>query len=254
MKVFSKLLLWALLSINGMSFVLATVDIADESRGVKMIKDQVSAEDVSKSVKKTLTNFLGKRFSKVELEVLTKAIRIPPKTSFDSLVIRNLEKMKFNKRVSVWVELVNRGKKVAQIPVWIKLEVFDFVLVANKDVRAKQRLQKNMYERELRRVTGITEQVISKLPEGKKFWSKKSIKAGEVLSNKSIALEPLVKRSQQIQVDYFKNGISISMQGKALKSGNVGDEIRVKLELSAKPVKATIQGDGKAQIITESNG
>lgn len=213
----------------------------------------LSVEELSDKVKKKLAEFLKGKFAKVDLEVLTKAIRIPNKVEFDSVSIRIPNKMKINKRVSVWVALMSNGKQVTQIPVWIKLQVFDYVLVANDKIQSKQRIESQMYTKELRNITGISEQVISELSHEKKFWSQSRIKAGEILSNKSIVLEPLVKRSQQIKVEYVKNGISISMQGKALKSGNIGDEIRVKLEQSTRPVKAIVQGQAKAKIKTESS-
>jgi flagella basal body P-ring formation protein FlgA len=75
-----------------------------------------------------------------------------------------------------------------------------------------------------------------------------SIQSGRVLDSSMLELPTFVQRGETVQVSVPIGGIAITLQGIALDSGVLGDEIRVRNPDSGKIINAIVTGPSCAEI------
>jgi len=201
------------------------------------------------NVKHMLRQSLSSQYHDVEIELATRKHFLKQELTFDEIKIKNLKKLRVNKRISVWVELVKNDKTIQEIPLWFKVKAFQYVWVALDDIQRNTTLASSLFELQLKDIATKGSFYYKKWPNGKAFWNIIKIKKGQVLTKNQIAPEPLVKRYQAINVEYRSNNIMIQIKGKALSNGFIGDRILIDIEESKKPISAVIIAKNKVKVV-----
>ena len=79
--------------------------------------------------------------------------------------------------------------------------------------------------------------------------ARRSIRAGEVLTDSAVLVPLVVKSGDEVRVSLSTGVIQLTSVGRASGSGHVGDLIRVLMPTSRKGLKARITGPGSVEIV-----
>ena len=78
--------------------------------------------------------------------------------------------------------------------------------------------------------------------------ARRPLKAGAVVAARDIGAAVLIKPGDMVIVTYDNDGVSLSLEGKALSSGGVGDTLQVQNTVSKKSFQAIVTGPGAAVV------
>ena len=78
--------------------------------------------------------------------------------------------------------------------------------------------------------------------------AKRALRAGAAVAGRDIAVQEVVKAGEVITLTYDADGISLSLQAKAVSGGGVGETINVQNTSSKKIVQAVVVGPGQAAV------
>jgi flagella basal body P-ring formation protein FlgA len=79
--------------------------------------------------------------------------------------------------------------------------------------------------------------------------ARRDIRAGELLTEASVIVPPLVKSGDEVRVSVSTGAVEVTGIGRASGSGGVGDLIRVLMPSSRKGLTARITGPGSVEIV-----
>jgi flagellar basal body P-ring formation protein FlgA len=77
---------------------------------------------------------------------------------------------------------------------------------------------------------------------------KRRLYDGRVLTDHDIGAPAVVKASAQVDVIWKEGGLSLTLAGRALEDGAMGDEIRVFNPMSSRTIRGTVVGDGVVEV------
>ena len=78
--------------------------------------------------------------------------------------------------------------------------------------------------------------------------ARRPLRAGAPVQARDLSAPLMVKRDEMISVAFETGGISLTLQGKALKDAAVGDSVQVLNPQSKKVIEAVVSGPGKAVV------
>lgn len=78
--------------------------------------------------------------------------------------------------------------------------------------------------------------------------AKRPLRAGAAVAGRDIAVQEVVKAGEVITLTYDADGVSLSLQAKAVSGGGVGETISVQNTSSKKIVQAVVVGPGQAAV------
>lgn len=78
--------------------------------------------------------------------------------------------------------------------------------------------------------------------------ARRALRAGAPVAGRDVAAPMVVKANEIVTITYENEGISLSLQAKALSGGGVGETINVQNVTSKKTVQAVVTGPGQAAV------
>jgi flagella basal body P-ring formation protein FlgA len=78
--------------------------------------------------------------------------------------------------------------------------------------------------------------------------ARRPLRAGAAVQARDLSAPMVVKRDEVVSVAFESGGISLTLQGKALKDAAVGDSVQVLNTQSKKVIEAVVAGPGKAVV------
>jgi flagella basal body P-ring formation protein FlgA len=78
--------------------------------------------------------------------------------------------------------------------------------------------------------------------------ARRPLRAGAAVSARDIGAPVVVRRDETISVSFMAGGVSLTLHGKAMKDGAVGDSVQVLNPQSKKVIDAVVSGPGKALV------
>lgn len=214
---------------------------------VELLAKAVKTTTIIAQVEKSLREYLSGQFELVELKAVSQNNhKIKQATRFE---IKNLANIKVKKRVAVWVTLFNQTKTIGEIPFWFQVKVHNKVLVAEEAINKHQTLSSEQFSLQLVDVTEGPENYLTVLQPLDKLWATRRISQGTAIVKKLVAKEPLIKRNQEVVIEYQVKNISIEARGKAINSGFLGDSIMILMDAAKSPVKAKIIAENKVKVV-----
>jgi flagella basal body P-ring formation protein FlgA len=82
--------------------------------------------------------------------------------------------------------------------------------------------------------------------------ARRTLRAGAAVAGRDVAAPEVVKANEMVTLSFDSGGISLSLQGKAMSGGAVGDTINVQNVTSKKTVQAVVAGPGLAAVGPEA--
>ena len=84
--------------------------------------------------------------------------------------------------------------------------------------------------------------------------AKRPLRAGATVAARDVGAAQVVKPGEIITVLYEAEGVSLSLQGKALAAGGVGESIAVLNTSSKRSIQAVVTGPGQAVVGPAADG
>ncbi|MDB5466059.1 MAG: flaD [Phenylobacterium sp.] len=84
--------------------------------------------------------------------------------------------------------------------------------------------------------------------------AKRPLRAGAAVSARDVAAAQVIKAGETITVTFEAEGISLSLQGKALGAAGVGETLNVQNTASKRIIQAVVTGPGQAVVGPAANG
>jgi flagella basal body P-ring formation protein FlgA len=78
--------------------------------------------------------------------------------------------------------------------------------------------------------------------------AKRPLRAGAIVASRDVGSAVVVKMGDVVVVSYETQGISLTLEGKAMGSAGVGETLQVQNPLSKKVIQATVTGPGTAVV------
>ena len=122
------------------------------------------------------------------------------------------------------------------------------VLIATTTINRSVRLDKSMFERQLRRGR-LPSDLIFGSDELNHLQANRIIAAGDILRRSMVSLAAAVKKGDLIEIRIEKGALSVSATVRALTDGSVGDVIEVVNAESGRPLRAKIIDIGSLELI-----
>jgi flagella basal body P-ring formation protein FlgA len=96
----------------------------------------------------------------------------------------------------------------------------------------------------------VTSTTLTTLAQAQGFAAKHALRAGQVIRRSDVAKPELVGRNESVTIVYRVPGILLTISGKALDPGALGDSISVLNGQSKRTLQATVIGPGRVSVGT----
>ena len=140
------------------------------------------------------------------------------------------------------------GPKPWTLYVQGKVEVFEQVLVAARQLSRGRLIQSGDLKRVERAVSGLTSGYFTDAERLVGMKVKRPIRSGTPVAGHMVEQRKLVRRGERVMIRAESAGVRVSMAGKALTDGAKGDVIEVKNLSSKRTVEAVVASPGQVRV------
>lgn len=152
----------------------------------------------------------------------------------------NSNKKELKSRVAINVTFYNRHKKLREKTLWFNAQFYQPVLVFSSDINKYETEFENKVVIENRDVLRFKNKPLTHLDKLINKRTIKHVRQGKVLFSEDLEVIPTVEHNQKVTLVYEKKGLSLLMQGIAMKNGHIGDTVKVLVKEANKPVEAIV--------------
>ena len=142
--------------------------------------------------------------------------------------------------VAVRVDAMVDGESAEGTVVCFGVTIFDEVVVADRDIERHCVIEKNHVRLEKREITGMAKRVLFSLDGVLGKRARRSIHQGEWLLRELVEPPPDIERGTPLRVLASRGSVAISMPGRALEDGRIGEEIKVMVETTRKRLRGRL--------------
>lgn|GEM_PF-1614604 len=146
----------------------------------------------------------------------------------------------FRGNVVIVVEAVVEGKQVKKYPVSVKIRTYGEVVVALENIDMNTPLWVSNFKKERRETTNLRETPVFELSDVKAKQAVRNISQNSILMRNQMEALPAIRQGDLITIALKTAGFYITAQGRARKSGGVGETIPVVNLVSLKEIDAVI--------------
>lgn len=135
-----------------------------------------------------------------------------------------------------------------EVTQWFRVRAYRQAWVYGRNAKAGRPVSETELRRERVELLGAHLQPADLQLEPQGLWLAQDVRAGMPVLVRHLQAEPLVKRDELVRVVVQGQGLQVSVQGKAMRSGMLGDEVPVMLERGASSVPAVVAGKGEVHV------
>ncbi len=136
------------------------------------------------------------------------------------------------------------GRVEKSILMHVEVESYDDVLVAARDIPRGHPVSPNDVELKRLPLSGVNVSALHTADQAVGLIAKKTLFAGQVLSERNVAPPILVKRNQVVPVELRSGGLKISTQARVLTDGRAGDMVLCAGLGSKEQFQGVVRADG----------
>lgn len=156
---------------------------------------------------------------------------------------RSIRGNRLARRISVWVDVVLHGKLYRSVPVWLSVQAYAPVLVAQRGMGARELLLAADVAVEERDVAGIGGMALMHQQDIAGQRTRTSLARGTILRASDVEINPSVLKDQEVEVRVTTGTVRITTRAIAQEEGHFGSIIRVRNPSSALVYRARVVGD-----------
>jgi len=141
---------------------------------------------------------------------------------------------------SIYIGIYNGDKLYRKMPVFLKVKTFEKAVVALRDIKRFDIIEKEDLLLKKVETTGLKEDFIKnpEAPAGKR--AKYSINRGKVFFQSMYEDPPLIDRGDMIDIQLRQGNVTITVKGKAKKDGSLDEMIPVRVMMTKKDLVARV--------------
>lgn len=146
------------------------------------------------------------------------------------------------------VKLLVNGQIVKRFGVPVKIHIYDSVLVAITDINNGDDLTFNNVVPEYKDIASMTSNVVRSSFNIDNKKTNRAYRAGDIIDKRFIIEKPSVVRNSLVSIYFQDDNFTLTLTGKALDNGKIGDFIRVRNYDYKKDYTAEIIGVNKVLV------
>ena len=185
--------------------------------------------------------------TRVEVNAIGRAPRVH--VTGDVLLPRLPDNLRLTRRVCVWVDVMQGGKRVESVPLWFALRTYRTALVTLHPLRPKQPLLPGDVVQQEHAVT-VSDDALSEVAAVAGNRVKRYLRAGAVLHARDMEALPAVLSDQPVAVHLVSGSFDIETTGVAEEEGRLGEMIRVRNPSSGTSYHATVTSINRVEVIS----
>ncbi|MBR2068759.1 MAG: flagellar basal body P-ring formation protein FlgA [Candidatus Gastranaerophilales bacterium] len=138
------------------------------------------------------------------------------------------------------------GNVVKIFPINVHTSIYQNVLVATDTIPFNKEINSMNTKLEKREISKFYDKVLTALPENS--ISNRNIVKGAVIQKSSIKQKALIEKNQNVDIVFKGKGIQVTLRGKALKEGAIGESIPVRSDKYNKIYSGLIDSNSKVTV------
>lgn len=148
--------------------------------------------------------------------------------------------LSYNRGMAIYVSVFLDGKLYRRIDCYYKLRVYDTVLVAAKTILPDQVISEADLRLEEREVTGVNDRCLTEKKTAVGHVFNRLVKEGSLITQGMLKQPVVVVQGASVELVSRYHGIEVRVPCVALSQGRIGQQIRVRNEISGKVMLATV--------------
>jgi flagella basal body P-ring formation protein FlgA len=210
-----------------------------------MLSEQQAKKLIEQQLVKIYRNYTDAELSINVVAVPFKDIEVPSgkisaqvSTSADKFMARDLIK----------VTLYANGKAIKSFNAPTIIKAYKDVLVASDSIAREKTISPRVVVIQRKEISNNFSNVLTADSLNKEIVAKKYFSEGEVIDKRFVKIKPDVLRNAIVTVVFNTNNLSISLEGKALSDGAIGDNICIMNKNYNRIYKGTVVGENKVLV------
>lgn len=148
--------------------------------------------------------------------------------------------LSYSRGTAIYVSVFLDGKLYRRIGCYYKLRVYDTVLVAAKTILPDQVISEADLRLEEREVTGVNDRCLTEKKTAVGHVFNRLLKEGSLITQGMLKQPVVVAQGAIVMLVSHYHGIEVRVPCVALGQGRIGQQIRVRNEISGKVMLATV--------------
>lgn len=148
--------------------------------------------------------------------------------------------LSYSRGTAIYVSVFLDGKLYRRIGCYYKLRVYDTVLVAAKTILPDQVISEADLRLEEREVTGVNDRCLTEKKAAVGHVFNRLLKEGSLITQGMLKQPVVVVQGASVELVSRYHGIEVRIPCVALSQGRIGQQIRVRSEISGKVMLATV--------------
>ncbi|UCC43445.1 MAG: flagellar basal body P-ring formation protein FlgA [Candidatus Zixiibacteriota bacterium] len=177
--------------------------------------------------------------SQYQIEVLNDPV-LPDITEQRSLRLRLLTHGEPLGRLTLLGEMEENGNLIGRAQIRVRVSKYSSVLVSKGRIRRNQLLNAEDFELKRMDVTSLREQPICSIDRVEGLRSKRNLRRGTILTSGAVEPVPDIEVGREVTIIFDDGMCCITVPGRPLQSGCIGDLVKVKNKSSGKIVTARV--------------
>ena len=140
----------------------------------------------------------------------------------------------------------SKGNIVKTFPLNIQIQIYKEVLVALENIPYGKSVDNSNTKLERKEISKIYDNILTYLPDDS--ISSKNIVKGSAIQKNALKKKAIIVKNQNVDIEFIGNGIQITLRGKALNEGAMGDLINVRSEKYNKIYSARVDSNSKVTV------
>ncbi|MDR3090148.1 MAG: flagellar basal body P-ring formation chaperone FlgA [Desulfobulbaceae bacterium] len=214
---------------------------------IRRVGRQITADDILTRIDEYLRDQAA-RFPEAEIRFTPTERPLPfmlPEGEISWEIIPASPGLLGSSRIAVLLKVDGKVRKNLSIPG--KLEVFAPVAVAKEALAKGDLLSPEQFSLEKRDLSGL-DAPVTNLQTVAGLKLNRSLKAGEILTNRAAQTPPVVHRGELVKLVARQGAMLVTAQGVAQSDGALGQMIRVENSNSKKIVRGQVSGPGVVEV------
>ncbi|SJZ47763.1 flagellar basal body P-ring formation chaperone FlgA [Selenihalanaerobacter shriftii] len=210
----------------------------------------LDGQQLAQKVKEYIPQNIDFKSEDIDIKIQQVANKIKLPVGKVRLQVGNLYSRNLLGRQTIPIHIYINGNLARKKYIQAEVKVYQQVLVAKDMIKRHQNLSKDLFKWRKKLVSNrYGNQPFTKLESIQNFRLKRTLNAGQVLTDNVIETPPLVKRRERVKIIAKVNGVRVSTVGIALGSGAKGDIIEVENLNTDKKLMAEVIGKDTVKVI-----
>ena len=140
----------------------------------------------------------------------------------------------------------SKGNLIKTVPINVQILVYQNVLIAKENIGYGKNLDSTNTTIEKKEISKYYDKVITQIP--KDCRASRNIVKNSIIQKNFVKPKAIIEKNQNVDIVFQGKGVQITLRGKALNEGAMGDTIMVRSEKYNKTYSAHVDSNSKVTV------